>query len=194
MLCAWLDQSSLLSLSLSQSADMQKSLSVPSPWPMPQRTEADSTRNPPLVMPTTPPLSPDAASSAVGSNFALPPTPQSSLTSLTCATPISSHPQGESTRVRMSPEILAVGELLSTMKQMVGVLGTTLDCLGEQTVKVAELPPAIESMVEVSVISVFSQVFPTVVKSNLSGVGSAPRIVPPMFPPRSSHYRTRRTA
>jgi hypothetical protein len=42
-------------------------------------------------------------------------------------------------------DALAVGELLSTMKNTLSALGKTFDTLGEQTAKVAELGPAMEA-------------------------------------------------
>jgi hypothetical protein len=96
------------------------------------------------------------------------------LASLTCATPLSpSHPvssaQSENQKISnqtldrdsdestnssagigISPDILAVGNLLSTMKSTLGVLGTTFDFLGEHTAKAAALGPAIDAMFQVS--------------------------------------------
>ncbi|KAI0748795.1 hypothetical protein BC629DRAFT_1298285 [Irpex lacteus] len=43
-----------------------------------------------------------------------------------------------------------VDELLGTMKQMLGTLGATFDTLGEQTVKVATLPAAMEAVSQIS--------------------------------------------
>jgi hypothetical protein len=50
----------------------------------------------------------------------------------------------------MPPGILAIGELVSTMKKTVGILESTMECLGDQTTKIAELSPAIEAAAQVS--------------------------------------------
>lgn len=47
-------------------------------------------------------------------------------------------------------DMTAVDELLITMKRMLGTLGSTFDLLGEQTIKVATLPIAIDAMHQVS--------------------------------------------
>ncbi|KAJ6497742.1 hypothetical protein C8R45DRAFT_138091 [Mycena sanguinolenta] len=47
--------------------------------------------------------------------------------------------------VVLTPELLAVGELVAAMKRVVGVLGTTFDALGAQTARVAELGPALKA-------------------------------------------------
>lgn len=48
------------------------------------------------------------------------------------------------------PEVLAVNELLHTMKTTLSALGKTFDTLGEQATKVAELGPAMEATHQVS--------------------------------------------
>jgi len=45
----------------------------------------------------------------------------------------------------VSPDMLAVGEVLSTMKLTLNALSTTFDALGEQTEKVVTLGPAMEA-------------------------------------------------
>lgn len=47
-------------------------------------------------------------------------------------------------------DMAVVEELLDTMKQMLGTLGATFDSLGEQTMKVATLPAAIDAVHQVS--------------------------------------------
>ena len=50
----------------------------------------------------------------------------------------------------LTPDLLAVHELLSTMKFTLSALGKTFESLGEQTTKVAELGPAMEATHQVS--------------------------------------------
>ncbi|KAJ7129020.1 hypothetical protein C8R43DRAFT_691146 [Mycena crocata] len=75
----------------------------------------------------------------------------SSLASLACATHLSpentTDPRANSLElsVVLTPELLAVGELVAAMKRVVGVLGTTFDSLGEQTERVASLAPALKA-------------------------------------------------
>ncbi|KAJ7287272.1 hypothetical protein C8J57DRAFT_1283378 [Mycena rebaudengoi] len=74
---------------------------------------------------------------------------QNSLASLTCATPLSpSAANDPSERWRgsgiITPELLAVGELVAAMKQVLGALGTTFDSLGDQTDRVASLGPGLK--------------------------------------------------
>ncbi|KAJ6593562.1 hypothetical protein B0H19DRAFT_1281149 [Mycena capillaripes] len=81
----------------------------------------------------------------------------SSLASLMCATRLSpdgyspsknrTDPKANSLElsVVVTPELLAVGELVAAMKRVVGVLGTTFDSLGEQTERVATLAPALKA-------------------------------------------------
>ncbi|KAJ7039090.1 hypothetical protein C8F04DRAFT_1087060 [Mycena alexandri] len=45
----------------------------------------------------------------------------------------------------LTPELLAVGELVAAMKRVLGTLGTTFDSLGEQTERVATLAPALNA-------------------------------------------------
>jgi len=47
--------------------------------------------------------------------------------------------------VVLTPELLAVGELVAAMRRVVGVLGTTFESLGEQTERVASLAPALKA-------------------------------------------------
>ncbi|KAJ7668526.1 hypothetical protein DFH06DRAFT_202446 [Mycena polygramma] len=76
-----------------------------------------------------------------------------SLASLSCATRLSADALGKRTdpkangelSVVVTPELLAVGELVAAMKRVVGVLGTTFDSLGEQTERVATLAPALKA-------------------------------------------------
>ena len=49
-------------------------------------------------------------------------------------------------------DLLAVSELLSTMKSTLSALGKTFETLGEQTSKVAELGPAMEATHQVSLL------------------------------------------
>jgi hypothetical protein len=49
-----------------------------------------------------------------------------------------------------SEDRTVVDELLDTMKQMLGTLGATFDTLGEQTMKVATLPAAMDAVHQVS--------------------------------------------
>lgn len=49
----------------------------------------------------------------------------------------------------LTPELLAVGELVASMKRVVGVLGTTFDSLGEQTARVATLAPALKASAQI---------------------------------------------
>jgi hypothetical protein len=51
-----------------------------------------------------------------------------------------------------SADLLAVKELLLTMKSTLGALGKTFESLGEQTTKVAELGPAMEATHQVSLL------------------------------------------
>ena len=55
-----------------------------------------------------------------------------------------------------TPDLLAVNELLLTMKSTLSALGKTFDTLGEQTTKVAELGPAIEATHQVCLLNYFS--------------------------------------
>lgn len=50
----------------------------------------------------------------------------------------------------VSEDMAVVDELLGAMKQMLGTLGATFDTLGEQTMKVATLPAAIDAVNQVS--------------------------------------------
>jgi len=73
-----------------------------------------------------------------------------SLASLSCATHLSPDRTDPGTNslelsVVLTPELLAVGELVAAMKRVVGVLGTTFDSLGEQTERVATLAPALKA-------------------------------------------------
>ena len=52
----------------------------------------------------------------------------------------------------LTPDLLAVHELLSTMKFTLSALGKTFESLGEQTTKVAELGPAMEATDRKSVV------------------------------------------
>ncbi|KAF7362177.1 hypothetical protein MVEN_00563800 [Mycena venus] len=75
---------------------------------------------------------------------------QNSLASLSCATHLSpdrADPRTNSLElsVVLTPELLAVGELVAAMKRVVGVLGTTFDSLGEQTERVATLAPTLKA-------------------------------------------------
>jgi len=75
---------------------------------------------------------------------------QDSLASLSCATHLSPDRTDPKTNglelsVVLTPELLAVGELVAAMKRVVGVLGTTFDSLGEQTERVATLAPALKA-------------------------------------------------
>ncbi|KAJ7244186.1 hypothetical protein B0H12DRAFT_813248 [Mycena haematopus] len=47
--------------------------------------------------------------------------------------------------VVLTPELIAVGELVAAMKRVVGVLSSTFDALGEQTERVATLAPALKA-------------------------------------------------
>jgi len=60
-----------------------------------------------------------------------------------CATPLTSQTQPAGPSSGVSSDIIAVDELLSTMKRTLATLSTTFDCLGEQTAKVIDLAPAI---------------------------------------------------
>lgn len=51
----------------------------------------------------------------------------------------------------LTPELLAVGELVAAMKRVVGVLGSTFDSLGEQTERVASLAPALKAAEQVRI-------------------------------------------
>lgn len=48
-------------------------------------------------------------------------------------------------------DLEVVHELLGTMKLMLGTLGSTFDVLGDQTIKVATLPAAIDAVHQVCV-------------------------------------------
>ncbi|KAK7057515.1 hypothetical protein R3P38DRAFT_2841402 [Favolaschia claudopus] len=72
-----------------------------------------------------------------------------SLASLSCATRLSP-PNGQGLADNnegsvLTPELIAVGELVSAMKRVVGVLGTTFDSLGEQAERVAILAPTLKA-------------------------------------------------
>ncbi|KAJ7782767.1 hypothetical protein B0H16DRAFT_466789 [Mycena metata] len=80
----------------------------------------------------------------------------SGLASLTCATrlsPDASSPLANRTDPTintlqsevMTPELIAVGELVAAMKRVLGTLGTTFDSLGEQTERVVTLAPALKA-------------------------------------------------
>jgi hypothetical protein len=58
--------------------------------------------------------------------------------------------------LKPAPDLLAVNELLSTMKSTLSALGKTFDTLGEQTTKVAELGPAMEATHQVGLLNRFS--------------------------------------
>ena len=58
--------------------------------------------------------------------------------------------------LKPTPDLLAVNELLSTMKSTLSALGKTFDTLGEQTTKVAELGPAMEATHQVGLLNRFS--------------------------------------
>ncbi|KAJ7502913.1 hypothetical protein B0H11DRAFT_609907 [Mycena galericulata] len=75
---------------------------------------------------------------------------QPGLASLSCATRLSPNRTGPSGNnlepsVVLTPELLAVGELVAAMKGVVGALGTTFDSLGVQTERVASLAPALKA-------------------------------------------------
>ncbi|KAF8178563.1 hypothetical protein K438DRAFT_1977800 [Mycena galopus ATCC 62051] len=70
--------------------------------------------------------------------------------SLACATWLTTNPDSNpgntlGLSLVLTPELLAVGELVAAMKRVVGVLGTTFDSLGEQTERVATLAPALKA-------------------------------------------------
>ncbi|KAJ7714944.1 hypothetical protein B0H14DRAFT_3014674 [Mycena olivaceomarginata] len=73
----------------------------------------------------------------------------SSFESLACATRLSPDTGGDlnilDPSIVLTPELLAVGEMVAAMKRVVGVLGTTFDSLGEQTERVATLAPALKA-------------------------------------------------
>ncbi|KAJ7729503.1 hypothetical protein DFH07DRAFT_181505 [Mycena maculata] len=79
-------------------------------------------------------------------------TMQTSLASLSCATRLSpstnrtepNSGNGLELSVVLTPELLAVGELVAAMKGVVGALGTTFDSLGAQAESVASLAPALK--------------------------------------------------
>jgi hypothetical protein len=50
----------------------------------------------------------------------------------------------------ISPDMRAVCDLVSTMKHTVSTIGATIDCLGDSTLKVFELGPAIQVASQVS--------------------------------------------
>ncbi|KAJ3526370.1 hypothetical protein NM688_g8270 [Phlebia brevispora] len=52
----------------------------------------------------------------------------------------------------MAHDMQAVNELLGTMKCMLGTLGSTFDTLGDQTIKVATLPIAIEAIHQIAAV------------------------------------------
>jgi hypothetical protein len=58
--------------------------------------------------------------------------------------------------LKPAPDLVAVNELLSTMKSTLSALGKTFDTLGEQTTKVAELGPAMEATHQVGLSHWFS--------------------------------------
>ncbi|KAJ7188612.1 hypothetical protein C8R46DRAFT_1023912 [Mycena filopes] len=80
-----------------------------------------------------------------------------SLASLACATRLSPNtrspsgnrtdpiPNDVSSSAVLTPELIAVGELVAAMKRVLGTLGTTFDSLGEQTERVATLAPALKA-------------------------------------------------
>ncbi|KII95749.1 hypothetical protein PLICRDRAFT_227669 [Plicaturopsis crispa FD-325 SS-3] len=87
------------------------------------------------------------------------PTLHASIAALTCLTPLGamkSH-DGSTTSAPMSSlpvsdEILAVGELLATMKQTLATLGRTFEVLGDQTEKVGQLGPTLTAAHQLGVI------------------------------------------
>ncbi|KAJ7125053.1 hypothetical protein C8R44DRAFT_130262 [Mycena epipterygia] len=75
---------------------------------------------------------------------------QTSLASLSCATLLSPDAGPRTNPPELiTPELLAVGELVAAMKRVVGVLGTTFDSLGEQTERVASLAPALKASAQI---------------------------------------------
>jgi hypothetical protein len=91
----------------------------------------------------------------------------SGLASLTCATRLS--PEGFSASrnsiqpnssvelsVVLTPELLAVGELVAAMRRVVGVLGTTFESLGDQTERVASLAPALKASEQVRLAKLYT--------------------------------------
>ena len=55
-------------------------------------------------------------------------------------------------RSAVNQDLEVVHELLGTMKLMLGTLGSTFDVLGDQTIKVATLPAAIDAVHQVCVV------------------------------------------
>lgn len=92
----------------------------------------DATDRPQPVLPITP-KSPDPRSPATG------------VTNLTAEALLPAR------SVPVHQDIAVVEELLTSMKDMLGTLGSTFDTLGEQTIKVATLPAAIDAVHQVSV-------------------------------------------
>ncbi|KAJ7496985.1 hypothetical protein FB451DRAFT_209896 [Mycena latifolia] len=111
----------------------------------------------PEVPPEVPTSSTEVAKPPDKLTISISPIPmQSSLACLSCATRLSPDgfsasrnsidPRTNSLELSVvTPELLAVGELVASMKRVVGVLGTTFDSLGEQTARVASLAPALKA-------------------------------------------------
>ncbi|KAJ7647631.1 hypothetical protein FB45DRAFT_204767 [Roridomyces roridus] len=104
---------------------MPGGLSTPPASPGMKLSEAEMTETPPKIAISTTPM-------------------QTSLTSsLSCATRLS--PSKTEISLVLTPELLAVGELVAAMQGVVSALGTTFDCLGTQSERVATLAPALKA-------------------------------------------------
>jgi hypothetical protein len=84
----------------------------------------------------------------------------------TCATPLTSkNPSGKDgdkqseapVSAHISPDMLAIAELLCAMKRTVGAVSDTCESLGVQTAKVMDLAPAIQLSGQVGVIHLICQ-------------------------------------
>lgn len=109
-------------------------------------------------------ISKDAAAAADATSFdvqgdkdpVLPMTPKSPdpRSPVAGVAPLSNDAMLPTRNIPVGHDMEVVQELLGTMKQMLGTLGATFDTLGDQTIKVATFPAAIDAVHQVSTVKV----------------------------------------
>ncbi|OSC99782.1 hypothetical protein PYCCODRAFT_1460559 [Trametes coccinea BRFM310] len=119
---------------------------------MPSPKNAHSTSNPPQAQPPTPPKSPSGGpprrtgtpslriKTGPTTNTSRPPTPPQTNSTSQTANPMTGLDRNTTT---------AINDLLSTNQRTLKALGETFEILGQQTIMVATLGPALEAMTQI---------------------------------------------
>ncbi|KAL7277880.1 hypothetical protein ACG7TL_008827 [Trametes sanguinea] len=119
---------------------------------MPSPKNAHSTSNPPQAQPPTPPKSPSGGpprrtgtpslriKTGSTTNTSRPPTPPQTNSTSQTANPMTGLDRNTTT---------AINDLLSTNQRTLKALGETFEILGQQTIMVATLGPALEAMTQI---------------------------------------------